>query len=152
MNAERVASLFWFLLGVAAAYGGFDLGLENEGEPGSGFLTFIAGIFVAVMAAIIFFQSYRASAEESPRIADLWRGVNWKRAVAIVLLTLVFILSFETAGFLICSFVLLVIIMRGLEGLSWKISLVLPAITVLATYVLFTFILKTSLPAGVLGF
>lgn len=152
MNAERVASLFWFLLGAAAAYGGFDLGLGSEGEPGSGFLTFIAGIFVSLMAVIVFLQSWLAGPGASPRLADLWRGVNWGRAVVIVLLTLVFIVSFETVGFLICSFALLVVIMRWLEKLPWTISLSMPAIAVLTTYVLFTYLLKTPLPAGVLGF
>jgi hypothetical protein len=151
MNAERVSSLFWLVLGVAAAYGGFELGLGSGVEPGSGFLTFVAGVFVALMAAILFIQSFRANPGDQARVAELWRGVKWHRAIAIVVLIIAFILVFETIGFLICSFALLVIIMRWLEGLSWKTSLLVPAITVLVTYILFTTILKTSLPAGVFG-
>jgi hypothetical protein len=151
MNAERVSSLFWLVLGAAAAYGGFELGLGSGVAPGSGFLTFVAGVFVALMATILFIQSFRANAEDQVRVAELWRGVKWHRAVAIVLLIIAFILVFETVGFLICSFALLVIIMRWLEGLPWKTSLLIPAITVITTYVLFKTILKTSLPAGVFG-
>jgi hypothetical protein len=151
MNAERVSSLFWLVLGATAAYGGFELGLGSGVEPGSGFLTFVAGVFVALMAAILFIQSFRANARDQARVADLWHGVKWHRAIAIVILIIAFILVFETVGFLICSFALLVIIMRCLEGLPWKTALLVPAITVLVTYVLFTTILKTSLPAGVFG-
>ena len=152
MNAERVASVFWFFCGAIAAYGGYQLGLGEGGEPGSGFLTFCAGIFIALMAAILFFQSWRESPENQLRVADLWRGTLWPRAVAIVVMTAIFIMAFDFLGFLICGFVLLVAILRGLEGLPWKISLLTPAITVAATYILFSYLLKTSLPAGVFGF
>lgn len=151
MNAERVSSLFWLVLGTAAAYGGLELGLGSGLEPGSGFLTFIAGVFVALMAATLFIQSFSANPADQVRVAELWRGVKWHRAIAVVVLVVVFILVFEVVGFLICSFALLVIIMRWLEGLPWKTSLLVPAITVLVTLVLFKTILKTSLPAGVFG-
>lgn len=152
MNAERVASLFWFVVGISAAYGGFGLGLGTTGEPGSGFLTFVAGIFVSMMALIIYVQSYRMSVENQVELADLWRGLKWHRTVVIILMIIAFILLFEVIGFLICSFILLVAIMKGLEGLGWKISLLIPSVTVLITYLLFTIILKTALPVGVLGF
>lgn len=152
MTAERIASVFWFICGVIAAHGGYQLGLGTKGEPGSGFLTFCAGIFIALMAAILFWQSWRKCPENQARLADLWRGTLWYRAVAIVVLTAIFIMAFEYLGFLICGFVLLVVIFRGLERLPWKISLIAPAITVGATYILFSYLLKTSLPAGVFGF
>jgi hypothetical protein len=151
VKAERISSLFWFVLGASAAYGGFELGLGSAGEPGSGFLTFIAGVFVAFLAGILFIQSLLGNPDDQVRVAALWRGLKWYRALIIVFLIIAFILAFETIGFLICSFFLLVIIMHWLEGLAWKISLLVPALTVLATYVLFTTILKTALPTGVLG-
>ena len=152
MNAERVSSLFWLVIGVAASYGGYDLGLGSAGEPGSGFLTFVAGMFVTLMALIIHIKSYRDKPEDQVRLVVLWQGVKWQRTIRIILLIIAFILVFEKIGFLICSFALLVIIMRWLEGLNWKTSLLIPSITVLVTYVLFTIILKTSLPSGVFGF
>jgi hypothetical protein len=152
MNAERLGSLFWFVLGIAAVYGSLDLGLGEMGQPGSGFLTFVAGSFVALMAVIVFVQSYRGDPAAQRRVGELWKGVKWQRAILITILIGIFIAVFETLGFFICSFALLFIIMKGLEGLDWKTSVLVPAITIAGTYVLFKTVLKISLPAGIFGF
>ena len=152
MNAERVGGLFWLLFGCAAAYGGVGLGLGSMQEPGSGFLTFVAGSFVASMATIVVIQSYRGDPRAQARLSDLWKGVMWWRAVAITGLILLFIISFETLGFFVCSFLLLVIIMRWLEGLEWFMCLLVPTIATVTTFVLFKTMMKISLPAGIFGF
>lgn len=152
MNSERTGGLFWLLFGCAAIYGGLDLELGTMQEPGSGFLTFVAGSFVACMALLIIIQSYRADADVSVRVADLWKGVKWKRAVAITVLIAIFIVSFETLGFFVCSLALLIVIMRWLEGLSWKLCLLVPSIAIGTTYVVFKYFMNISLPAGIFGF
>lgn len=152
MNAERVGSLFWFVFGAAAVYGSLDLGLGEMGQPGSGFLTFVAGCFVALMASIVFVQSYRSDSAAQTRVSELWKGVKWQRAIAITILIAVFIMVFEVLGFFICSFVLLFSIMKWLEGLDWKTATFVPALTIVGTYLLFKTVLKISLPAGIFGF
>ncbi|MDO9024044.1 tripartite tricarboxylate transporter TctB family protein [Zwartia sp.] len=152
MNVERIGGLFWLLFGCTAAYGGLGLGLGTMQEPGSGFLTFVAGSFVSLMAVIVIIQSYRGDPKAQARISDLWKGVMWHRAVAITGLILLFIFSFETIGFFVCSFLLLVIIMRWLEGLEWSMCLLVPTIATVATYLLFKTVMNISLPAGIFGF
>ncbi|MCF8173423.1 MAG: tripartite tricarboxylate transporter TctB family protein [Candidatus Methylopumilus sp.] len=152
MNAERVGSLVWLMFGAAAIYGALDLGIGTMGAPGSGFLTCVAGSFVALMALLIFIQSFKGDPAAQTRVADLWAGCNWWRAVAISILIILFILAFETLGFFLCSFILLLVIMRWLEGLSWKTSILVPVIAIGCTYLLFKTILKISLPAGIFGF
>jgi putative tricarboxylic transport membrane protein len=152
MNAERVGGLFWLLFGCAAAYGGLDIGLGTMEEPGSGFLTFVAGSFVALMAILVVIQSFSGDAEAQARVSDLWKGAMWWRAVAISGLILLFIFSFETIGFFVCSFLLLVIIMRWLEGLEWTMCLIVPTIATVTTYLVFKKMMNISLPAGIFGF
>ena len=152
MNAERVSSLFWLLFGAAAVYGSLDLGIGTMSAPGSGFLTCVAGSFVALMALLLFVQSFKSDRAAQARMSDLWVGCNWWRAIAISVLIIVFILAFETLGFFLCSFILLLVIMRWLEGLSWTTSLLVPIVAIGCTYLLFKTILKISLPAGIFGF
>ena len=97
-------------------------------------------------------QSFKGDPAAQTRVADLWAGCNWWRAVAISILIILFILAFETLGFFLCSFILLLVIMRWLEGLSWKTSILVPVIAIGCTYLLFKTILKISLPAGIFGF
>lgn len=152
MNAERIGSLFWLILGAASVYGALDLGVGTMEKPGSGFMAFVGGCFVVAMALLIFIQSYRADPRSHKQVSSLWEGVNWWRSVAIVLLTLAFIFSFETLGFFICSFFLMAIIMRWLEDMPWKTSLITPLVAVAATYGLFQTVLNISLPKGIFGF
>ena len=114
MNAERVGSLFWLLFGAAAVYGSLDLGIGTMSAPGSGFLTCVAGSFVSLMALLLFVQSFKGDPAAQARVADLWVSCNWWRAIAISVLIIVFILAFETLGFFLCSFILLLVIMRWL--------------------------------------
>jgi putative tricarboxylic transport membrane protein len=152
LNAERVGSLFWLLFGAAAVYGSLDLGIGTMSAPGSGFLTCVAGSFVALMALLLFVQSFKSDRAAQARVSDLWVGCNWWRAIAISVLIIIFILAFETLGFFLCSFILLLVIMRWLEGLSWTTSLLVPIVAIGCTYLLFKTILKISLPAGIFGF
>lgn len=152
MNAERIGGFFWLLFGCTAAYGGWGLGLGTMQEPGSGFLTFVAGAFVSLMALIVIVQSFRGDPAAQARVSDLWKGAMWWRAIAITGLILLFIFSFETIGFFVCSFLLLVIIMRWLEGLAWMTCLLIPTIATVTTYVVFKTMMKISLPAGIFGF
>ena len=152
MNAERIGGFFWLLFGCTAAYGGWGLGLGTMQEPGSGFLTFVAGTFVSLMALLVIVHSFKGDPAAQARVSDLWKGAMWWRAIAITGLILLFIFSFETIGFFVCSFLLLVIIMRWLEGLAWMTCLLIPTIATVTTYIVFKTMMKISLPAGVFGF
>ena len=58
MSAERVSALFWLTVGLISIYGSTHLGFGTLREPGSGFLSLLAGCFICLMAIIVFFQSY----------------------------------------------------------------------------------------------
>jgi putative tricarboxylic transport membrane protein len=152
MNAERLSSMVWFLVGAASIYGAIDLGIGSMAEPGSGFMAFTGGCFISLMALLIFVQSYKADPTLQTRVSALWQGVNWSRSLAITLLTLIFILSFEKIGFFVSGFLLLVTIMRWLEGVRWTTSLIVPLVAVASTYLLFHTVLQISLPSGIFGF
>ena len=71
---------------------------------------------------------------------------------AIGLLTLGYILALEKIGFLLSGFLLLLVILKGVENLSWRKAILIPFSTLGASYLLFHFILKATLPKGILGF
>lgn len=152
MNVERVGSLFWFAFGAGAMYGALGLGLGTPKEPGSGFLAFTAAVFVCLMATAIFAATFRGDQAKYRRLGDLWHGLNWGRSLAIIVLTICFVLVFEHLGFFLASFILLVAIMRFLEDLSWKVAIVTPLAILAASYLLFKMFLGISLPRGILGF
>ncbi len=87
MNSDRISSLVWLAVGLVTVYGSFPLGLGTLREPGPGFLAFLAGSFVSLIAIIIFLQSFIRWRGVSLDLAVHWEGSNWHRTVIIGLLT-----------------------------------------------------------------
>ena len=152
MNAERMGSLFWLAVGLIILYGSYYLGLGKMREPGSGFLPFMAGCFISLMAILVLLQSFTHKKEARAKLAALWEGVNWRRPLIISLLILGFILTLESLGFILTSFALLLILFRWVEKFTWKKALIVPLLTLGCTYLLFNILLKVALPRGILGF
>lgn len=151
MNAERLVSVVWLIVGGAVMHTSYGLGFGSGGEPGSGFLPMIAGGFICAMAIIVYIQTYTNKQMADSTFADHWRGTDWHRAVILVLLTLAFIGLIEILGYFVTSILLLVVIMKALEKLSWFKSILIPIVTVTLTYLLFTSMLDTNMPRGVIG-
>jgi hypothetical protein len=61
------------------------------------------------------------------------------------------ILVFEKLGFFLSSLILLIVVMRGVEGLAWRTAVLIPLAAVISTWLLFHKVLGIALPAGILG-
>ena len=152
MQAERVGILFWFTVGLISMYGSTRLGLGTLREPGSGFLPFIAGCFISLMAVFLFLNSLLRRREAQDKPSSFWAGVLWHRPAIISLVTFGFVLVLERLGFILAGFFLLVILFKWVEKFSWKKAMIIPTLTLGLTYLLFNVFLKASLPKGIFGF
>lgn len=152
MSAERVSALFWLTVGLISVYGSIHLGFGTLREPGSGFLSFLAGCFICLMAIIVYFQPFFSGERPPVKISALWQGLRWHRPITIAFLTLGYILALERIGFLLSGFLLLFIILKGVENLSWRKAILIPLSTLGVSDLLFHFILKATLPKGIFGF
>lgn len=151
MNAERVGSLFWLLFGLAVMGGSAALGLGDLRAPGSGFLGFLAGCFITLMAAIVLAQSFTGSAAPVP-LTTLWTGLQWRRPVVIALLILCYILGLERLGFVFTSLLFMLITFKWVERFPWPKVLLVSGLAVGFAFALFHTFLKTPLPRGPWGF
>lgn len=152
MNTDRVISLFWLALGLVSMYGAVQLGLGTLREPGSGFLAFLAGGFISLIALGIFLKSLFHWRGARLNFASLWMEANWRRPAVIGLLVLGFILALEKLGFILSGFLLLLVLFRLVEKFSWRKALIIPALTLGFSYLLFNVFLKATLPRGFLNF
>jgi len=152
MQVERLGHLFWLVVGLVSIYGATRLGLGVLREPGSGFLPFIAGCFISLMAVFLFLNSLlqRRGGQDKP--SSFWAGVHWHRPAIISLVTFGFVLVLEHLGFILAGFLLLVTLFKGVEKFSWKKAMIIPTLTLGLTYLLFNVFLKASLPKGIFGF
>lgn len=147
-----MGSLFWLAVGLISIYGSVQLGLGTLRQPGSGFFSFLAGCFISLMAMVVFFQSFLRGQGVQVKLSGLWEGLRWRRPIEIGLLTLGYILALERLGFLLTGFLLLFVILKGVERVSWGKAILIPVSTLGVSYLLFNIFLKASLPKGVFGF
>ena len=121
-------------------------------EPGSGFLPFVAGAFISLMALFFLLHSFFRKRQAQERHASFWAGVHWQRPVIISLVTLGFVMVLESLGFILASFFLLFILFKWVEKFSWRKAIIIPGVTLGLTYLMFNVFLKASLPKGIFGF
>ncbi|MDO8957198.1 MAG: tripartite tricarboxylate transporter TctB family protein [Deltaproteobacteria bacterium] len=152
MKADRTSSLFWLAVALMAVYGAIQLGVGRLQQPGSGFLSFLAGSFICLMALIVFFQSFLKGKGFQAKISTLWEGMNWRRPLVIGLLLVAYILALERIGYLLTTFSVLGGMFKGVENFPWWKTTLLSASGSVASFLLFDTILKAPLPKGIFGF
>lgn len=152
MKADRVSSLFWMALGLGFIYGSVRLGLGTLREPGSGFLSLLAGSCLTLMALILFFQSFARGKGRQIKISALWEGMKWHRPVTIGLVLLGYILGLESIGFILCSLLLIFFMLKVLENFSWRKAVLISAMASTFSYLIFSVLLKVMLPKGIFWF
>jgi putative tricarboxylic transport membrane protein len=132
-------------VGFAALYEASGLSFGSLRQPGSGFYPTLVCVALIALAAMAFAKPSRTDASEAtePRgHARVWLVVAALAGYAWAL---------TSVGFVLCTAALLVVLLRGIGGVSWPISLAAAAVGSIATYVLFAQ-LGMPLPAGMLGF
>jgi len=152
LKADRASSMVWMAVGLLSIYGSFQLGLGTLGEPGSGFLSFLAGSFICLMALIVFIQSFLQGKGFQVKIPTLWEGSRWYRSALVGLLLLGYILVLEWIGFLLTAFLIVLAMVKGVERLSWAKALLISISASAVCYLVFDKLLKAVLPRGLLGF
>jgi putative tricarboxylic transport membrane protein len=152
LNADRLSALVFLAIGLCALYSSTILGLGTTREPGPGFLGFLTSSFISLMALIVFFQSIKKIEDKKQKVSDLWRGLKWRRPLGVCLITIGYILVFEWLGFVVSTFLFLMILMKGMEALAWWKALFLSALSTGFSYLLLSISLESTLPKGIFGF
>jgi len=141
-----------FLIGLA----GFIL-LQTQGltfgnirTPQTGFFPFLLACLLIVLSIILLVQALRQSAT-GPSLR-LIGAKGWQRIGTIFLVLVGFALALESAGYLISSFLLMVVLLRVIEPQKWGLVILLAGATALATYLIFARLLNVPLPQGFLPF
>ncbi len=137
---RRLAPLVLLALGVAALLTARGMGLGQLTAPGPGLWPFIVAVLLTLTAAVLLFLDPAEDYEP-------WTAGTVRILVGLVGLA-VFILLFETIGFVIPAFVLLTLWLRFFGEESWRMALVLAATGSLVLYLVFVTALGVPFPEG----
>lgn len=147
-TGDVLAAVCWLAIALGVTVAGARLGLGTLSDPGSGFMIFWVGTAMTALALSVLVVSARQPA--GPRLATLWQGTRWRLVPYVCLLLAIYAVLLPVAGFLLCTFVLLLILFKTVEPQDWGISLLIAAASTVAAYLVFHRWLGTQLPAGTL--
>jgi putative tricarboxylic transport membrane protein len=137
-NTQRImGSVFCIGLGVWATVGGLNLQLLVMGVPASGLFPFMFGAILVAIGAVsllIDVQHYRAGNSSELSSSDY---TGKRKVFAYFILSISCALLIPIFGFVIPSFILLLILFALVEGVDWKRSLLVASGFVIFCDVLF---------------
>jgi putative tricarboxylic transport membrane protein len=144
-----IVNIFWLVLSTAVCVESWSLKVGGLHNPGPGFLPFYTAILLGLLALISLVQTLKES--EGPA-SEIWGGIQFGK-LAILLGTLfLYVFLLDRLGFLLGTFLLLLVLFRIVEPYSWKIVLFSSLLTTAATYFFFVILLESRLPRGLWGF
>ncbi len=148
-NNDQRSSLFWLVIGVGIAFYSRKYGLGTPSSPGAGFLPFLTGVVMALLALVVFFQQF---AGKRDTLKSLWANRKWL-AVPIVMASLVlYAVCLNFLGFILDTLLLTAFLLRVMEPLAWKKVLAGATGATAGSYAVFHLWLEAQLPVGFLGF
>jgi hypothetical protein len=145
MRVEKALNLFWIVLGIAIASLAPRYSLLDAAGPGGGFLPLVTGLIIALCGLSLLFSSGDASPDWP--VASVWAR---RGAIAVGLGAIAIVMPY--LGFILTVIPVMIVLMQAVERQSWVTVLIVSVVSTIGVYFLFTRLLGTSLPRGLLGF
>ncbi|MCL2669694.1 MAG: tripartite tricarboxylate transporter TctB family protein [Syntrophaceae bacterium] len=143
---EHWSSALWVLVGGAITVGAVFLGIGSFSKPGAGFAPLLAGLMIAVLAVIDLVYTLgskrRVVVETPDRVAA-------RKIIICIGALVVYSLLMPTLGFPLMTVILMAVLFRFTEAMSWKSSLFVAACVSAVAYLLFAQLLGADMPPGI---
>lgn len=135
------------IIGAITAWSATHLSMGKFKHPGPGFLPFGLAIVLIVLSLVLIFSS-RPKKGIAP--VPFWPQRTWLRPLLGVAILIFFALVVEWVGFIITTFIFLVIWMGVIERVRWLTILSVSIGTTAVLYLIFALFLDVPLPMGFL--
>ena len=141
-SLDLKSGLLFLVLSLVVLYESLRIGLGALSKPGSGFVTFCAGI---VLMGLSFFMIHRGWSAREARIT------HSRKVILALGVLIVYSLILDTLGFIVATF-LAVTVLFGLQTpRPWWVLLAMSALVTLSAYFVFGVLLRVFFPPGFLG-
>ncbi len=139
------------LLGISltALFKGRELPVGSSLSPEAGFFPLIIAILLGLLSFIYIGKAVRIKDDGK---APSWVTLGgWKRLGLTTGFLFTFAIFFERLGYLVSTFVFVALIWGTIRARRWWVVMFAAIITTLCFYLLFSVLLRTTLPTGILG-
>ncbi len=148
-NTDQSSSLFWLVAAIGIVFLSLKYGVGSFHEPGPGFITFFAGAILILLSLALFFSNFRDRADRSS-LRSLWAGLETEKVLYVLLLLVAYVLFLKPVGFLISTFLLLILLFRVKGSYRLKTVLLMSLFVTAGSYLVFEIWLKAQFPKGIL--
>ena len=147
-----VNDIVWIVLAFAVCLGGLKLGFGSFKQPYAGFMPFLAGLVLGLLAIVDLISGFTGQWRSEKADKEIWAGINWGKLILTVAVLFIYTALLSTLGFMIGTVLLLLFLFRVMEPRTWRIVLIASVITTGLFYLGFKVGLDSQLPRGFLGF
>jgi len=139
---ERIAAVIVAIGGLAVAFYGFAvLKLGSVFQPDAGFLPFLSGIVLVVLAICWFFTS--RAPEKEKRFFEKGR---WEKPALAMGMMLIYAWAIEAAGYVTSTLVFMLAWQQAVERERWFKTILIALLSTFSMYILFRHFLRVPLP------
>jgi putative tricarboxylic transport membrane protein len=146
---EWVVPFALLLVGVASSIEAWRLGLGSVHSPGVGFLPFLVGVSLSLLALCSLIIDITAARTKEGK--DEFFGPFVMRVVLVVCFMGLYVVLLPVAGYLLSTFLLFVFLFKTAGVRRWSSTLTASLLTTCASYLLFGYWLGIRFPKGFLG-
>lgn len=150
VRADSLTALIALAISGFILFQGLDLGLGRPSDPGSGFILFWTGVIMTGLSGALFVHSLLARPEDALGLGDNFAGLRWGKVLYAVALLVLYTAVVEYIGFIVATFVLLLVLFKTVEPQSWRASILGAVLTTFGAWAVFVAWLGTQLPSGTL--
>jgi putative tricarboxylic transport membrane protein len=129
--------------GAAAAYESAKLPFGTVHSPGPGFFPWWTSVLISVLAFFFLAQTLTARVK-----SEVEAGGRIAKVLALLGVLALYTLTLETLGYPLCTFLLVVFMLRVTDLHRWPVALGMAALTAVGSYVVFAVWLSVPLPRG----
>jgi putative tricarboxylic transport membrane protein len=146
MSREAWSGVLWLSIALYVGRESVRLGVGQWSDPGPGFIFLGSAVVLAALSATILVRGLRRHEPAEPA----GERASWRRVLVAFGVLALYVLAFESVGFLLATVIMMVVVLRLGGVRKWTTTMVVAAGATLGTYVLLNVWLQTRLPAGTL--
>ena len=148
---DQISGFFWLAISIFVCIESIQVSLGTFHSPGPGFLPFWAGVVLGTFSILLIVISILKK-KGREKLREMWKGMRWKKIILVLFSLFLYILLLPRIGYITATFFLMIFMSGIIRRSKLWIEVVIPLITVLASYFIFDTWLGILLPKGIFGF
>lgn len=150
-KADQWSGLALSILAAGMIWAALGLPYGNIHNPGPGFFPLWLGMILGGMSIALFVQTTRGKESERTFREILEEDVRWGKVLLVLAVLILYGLLMDYLGFLIVTFLMMVVLLRFIEPQSWKAVFGWALGGSVGSYLIFEVWMKLRLPKGFWG-